>query len=194
MRILLRYRDNLPAKADSADKTRLRFFLSRQFKRVWETHFEKRHPLDKLPVDKARKLPSDDCKPYFVTEMDGYRFVPLVSHGNRIHCQVAIRYGRWRTGGMAQVLDSGDLDGRIKALLDGLSIPNPGQSSVDVSKVQPDHLANTCFVLAEDDRLIERVEIETFDILDSPPGKAQDKLETVFHVMVTLTSFDDVAA
>lgn len=191
MKILLRYRDNLSTGPDPAEKMRLRFFLGKQLKRVWGLHFEEKHPADRLPVGVPRPTPKPDSEPYFVAVYpghEGYRFIPLVTHGNKIQCSVEIRYGRWRSGGGARIFDNGDLDARLKALLDGLSAPAKG-NTLDFSRVLPEHQSNTCYVLTEDDRLIDRVSVETFEILDAPKGQKEDNLETVFHVMVTLRPF-----
>ncbi|HEV8348219.1 MAG TPA: hypothetical protein VGQ16_16700 [Vicinamibacterales bacterium] len=193
MKLLLRYRDNLPASAGPAEKMQLRFFLSRQLRRVWENYFEAKHPLGQLPRAKPTKLPAANSLPYFMTVFDdepSYRFVPLVTHGNKIRCRLSIRYGRWRTGGAAQLLDNGDIDARLKVLFDGLSIPQANQ--LNFSKVHLEHQTDTCFVLAEDDRLIESVEIGTFEILDAPKGQKEDNLETVFHIQASLKPFVDV--
>jgi hypothetical protein len=196
MKILLRYRDNLRPQADPAQKMRLRFFLSNQLRRVWETHFEPKHPRAELPHSTANKLPKPNSPSYFHTVFDRYptyRFIPLLTHGNKIRCHLSIRYGRWRTGGLARVLDNGDLDARLKVLFDGLSVPQLDQ--LDFSAIRAEHQANECFVLAEDDRLIESLDVETFEILDAPPGGEQrDEHETVFHIMATLTPFVEIVA
>ena len=73
-----------------------------------------------------------------------------------------------RSGRPGSVVWPGDIDNRLKTLLDAMRIPEAGESYTELSPA-PDE--GPFFCLLEDDKLITKVSADTDDILDPLPGK-----------------------
>src|SRR5262245_35492988 len=91
----------------------------------------------------------------------GKHFVPLVCDENSITCSLDILLLRRDLG---TVLVSGDLDGRIKTLIDALTIPNRGLKKEDLEDGEEDPM----YCLMSDDKLISEVKV-TADYLFADP-------------------------
>jgi hypothetical protein len=84
------------------------------------------------------------------------------------------------------VLQSSDIDNRIKTLLDALKMPSSAQDLGPYST--PDDDEALFFVLLEDDALVTRLSIET-DMLLEPTSDAAGPQDARLVVKVTLTPF-----
>jgi hypothetical protein len=96
------------------------------------------------------------------------QFVPLITHVREAQCRLSIRLYRRQPPGEIISRD-GDLDNRLKTLLDALRMPHN-----DDELPQGVPLGESPFLcLLDDDALITKVTIETFGLL-TPPGPGED--------------------
>jgi hypothetical protein len=102
----------------------------------------------------------------------GFRFVPLVTRDLTLACGIDILFLRPDSPGGA-VINSGDLDNRLKTLFDALRVPSPGEMN---SKLTPQEGESPFYCLLEDDRLITKVSVET-DILLQPVGAKSNRYD-----------------
>ncbi|MER8529584.1 hypothetical protein [Mesorhizobium sp. M1272] len=99
----------------------------------------------------------------------GFNFVPLVTAELDLICGLDILFLRPdRPGG---VIWAGDIDNRIKTLLDAMRIPEAGEG---YSARQPDSDEQPFFCLLEDDKLISKISVETDRLLQPINNEAAD--------------------
>ena len=95
----------------------------------------------------------------------GYRWVPLVTEG--MICDVHVLF--LRPGAPGTLLQSGDIDNRIKTLLDALRMP------INVDELggytSPLDTEDPFFVLLDDDKNIANLSVETDAMLAPLSGK-----------------------
>ena len=105
----------------------------------------------------------------------GWKFVPLVSKDLDLWCGLEVLL--LRPGKSGQILTQGDLDGRLKTLLDALAIPdaNQGYEARDASK-------SPLYTLLQDDHLVSKVTVETDEMLEPVDGNLDDN-----HVRLFIT-------
>ena len=101
--------------------------------------------------------------------MGNYRFVPLVTQRLSLTCSLDILF--LRTDIPGSILQSGDIDNRLKTLFDALRKPsNTGELGGYLS---PEEGEDPFFCLLEDDKLINHISVVT-DRLFEPTGKDYD--------------------
>lgn len=112
-----------------------------------------------------------------------HRFVPLVTEENYSGCSLDILFLRRDTPG-GIVKHGGDIDNRLKVLLDALRMPRETQELEDCQQ-SPDE--NPCFCLLADDKYIDQIAVTT-DRLLSPmeTGDAIHDVMLVIHVVLSL--------
>lgn len=101
----------------------------------------------------------------------GFNFVPLVTEELDLMCSLDILFLRPdRPGGAVW---GGDIDNRLKTLLDALRIPEAGEN---YSSRMPTEDEKPFYCLMEDDRLLTRVSVDTDRLLEPIDGhyKAED--------------------
>jgi hypothetical protein len=91
----------------------------------------------------------------------GWRFVPLVTADLDLICGIEVLFLRPTIPG--GIIKSGDIDGRLKTLLDALSIPDANQGYENRTASADE---NPLYVLLEDDKLITKVSVETDQLLE----------------------------
>jgi hypothetical protein len=91
----------------------------------------------------------------------GFNFVPLVTHGLNLFCGLDILMLRPDRPG--DVTWGGDIDNRLKTLLDALSIPTANER---YDQRTPAADEKPLFTLLEDDKLITKVSVETDQMLE----------------------------
>jgi hypothetical protein len=117
----------------------------------------------------------------------GYRFVPLVREKISLLCSLDILFLRRDIPG--SVLTAGDLDNRIKSLIDTLRIPQ-SQNELVGGDMKPGPDEDPFFCLMEDDKQVSRLTVET-DTLLLPPGKAdKDQSQTTLVITVELRPYN----
>jgi hypothetical protein len=110
----------------------------------------------------------------------GFNFVPLVTPEIELFCSLEILFLRPdRPGG---VVWAGDIDNRIKTLLDALRIP---VASEDYSQRTPADDEKPLFCLLEDDKLITKLSVETDQLLEfSTASQPMNDVRLVITVRV----------
>lgn len=99
----------------------------------------------------------------------GFNFVPLVTKELDLICGLDILFLRPDKPG--SVVWAGDIDNRIKTLLDAMRIPEPGEN---YSARQPEPDEQPFFCLLEDDSLISKISVETDRLLEPINNEATD--------------------
>ena len=94
----------------------------------------------------------------------GYRFVPLVCEDFSLLCSLHILFLRRDFPG--SVITAGDIDNRLKTVIDALRRPRLPQELVGNETPKQDE--NPFFVLLEDDKQVTHFEVETDTLLDPP--------------------------
>ena len=98
----------------------------------------------------------------------GFRFVPLVQQG--MACSLHILLLR-REDPFRLFTGSGDIDGRVKTLLDGLRMP---QQLPELGGATPGEDEDPFFCLLEDDQHVFDLSVETDRLLIPPEPEASD--------------------
>jgi hypothetical protein len=127
--------------------------------------FEPRHGDKKIPIE---LLANHHAK-------HGFRFVPLVQR--EMSCTLDVLLLR-RHEPNRVISGSGDLDGRVKTLIDGLRMP---QQASEVPDGQPNADEDPFFCLLQDDRFIHHLHVTT-DVLLVPATPAEEERD-VFAVI-----------
>ena len=116
-------------------------------------------PSVRYPV--KRSAPDDEQNPFYQTELCGFSWIPLVSRRNRLKVDLRIEL----LGESARVLKpKGDLDNRLKVVMDGLRMVRQSGEIEPADKGQGKNL----FVLLEDDSLIRTLDVTATPSLGSP--------------------------
>jgi hypothetical protein len=142
-----------------------------QLKRLWEITPHLRTG-ERSGPNVYLQEPSPDAPTYDIASLAakhslyGFHFVPLVTEDLNLICGLDIlflrpdRPGGVFTGGVW----AGDIDNRLKTLLDALRIPTPNE---EYFRRTPGDDENPFFCLLEDDKLITKVSVETDQLLDA---------------------------
>jgi hypothetical protein len=177
------WRGQPPARA--THKQRLRKTFHSQLKELWRTNRFLRE--SKLPVDfpasieenpgapggrihrpaHKRDLPMTDVLASRF-QLNGYKFVPLVRDELYVLCSLEILFLRRDIPGA--VIQGGDLDNRIKTLIDGLTMPVDALQLGDYKT--PDITEEPFFCLLQTDKLVTQFSVETDTLLDAPSEDA----------------------
>ena len=174
MHFRLYYRGNLKANSKAKDKHVLRQQFHEQLKELW----------NQPPLDSHRSFfeSDDDDEILLVRPMGNFKFVPVVSSRLSMVADLHITLLRPEAPGNI-VTQGGDIDNRLKTLLDALKVPNlPNalpQGAVPVAGESP------FFCLLEDDNLITGLNVETDRLLD--PSAGPNEVVLVIHVQTSLT-------
>jgi hypothetical protein len=141
------YQGLLRSNGDSLEKQSIRRYLHRQLYNVWRT----KHPLkgrEKTVTvgDQYRRWGIDDLANKYA--IPGKRLLPIVSEELALTCELDILMLRRDLGAL---LTSGDLDNRIKTLLDALRLPKPGENM--------DGDEDPLYCLLEDDKLVSELRV-----------------------------------
>ena len=102
----------------------------------------------------------------------GYRFVPLVCEEFSLLCNLDIMF--LRRDYPAGVISAGDLDNRVKTLIDTLRMPKSGNELR--GNETPAEGEDPFFCLLEDDDLVTGLTVQTDLLLDPSAGNADVKL------------------
>jgi hypothetical protein len=93
-----------------------------------------------------------------------YRFVPIVTEELSLWCGIDILF--LRPGQAGTIFSSGDVDNRIKTVLDALKVPKPQ----DIGSASPLQNEEPFFCLLEDDGLVAQFSVETDEMLEHVKG------------------------
>jgi hypothetical protein len=182
------------------DKHQLRKHFHPQLRELWEQHPDLREQANSFCyvgargkegkrlvfVDEALSKASN-VKKYIEHIADDHpfcnsRFVPLVSEAGGFTCALDILFLRRDSPGNL-IENGGDIDNRIKVLLDGLRMPKTVQELGGLTIDPIDE--NPFYCLLEDDRLVTRLSVTTDRLIT--PRKPSENIHDVFleiHVTV----------
>lgn len=110
----------------------------------------------------------------------GYRFVPLVVEEFSLSCSIRILFLRREAPG--HVIQSGDIDNRIKTLFDALRMPH-NKAELEGHDT-PGEGEDPFFVLLRDDSLISHAEITTDTWLEPVDGSNKDDVRLIIDVQI----------
>jgi len=114
--------------------------------------------------------------------LNDYRFAPLVTEDLELWCGLDVLF--LRIGAPGRVLKSGDIDNRIKTLLDALKRPNQ-VSDLGSKYIPPSPSETPFFVLLDDDSLVAKLSVETDTMLEPLVGGIP--AETDARLVITVT-------
>lgn len=148
-------------------KHHIRRHFHRQLKHLWQTTPSLKTGEETsgytFLVDGLIEYPKQDlesvAKRY---SLYGFNFVPLVRSELKLMCGLDVLFLRPSIPGE---LYKGDLDNRVKTLLDALRIPTAGE---EYSERTPEQDEKPFYCLLEDDKLITKLSVETDRLLDLP--------------------------
>jgi hypothetical protein len=107
-------------------------------------------------------------------------FIPIVSKKINLRCALDITFLRQQAPGQL-IGDGGDIDNRLKTLLDALSVPPPSQQ--DFFKQMAIEQGRAIMCLLQDDSLVIRLAVETDRLLR--PASSEFDLVALIQVSVT---------
>jgi hypothetical protein len=159
MNFTLYYRGLLKSNRGPADKQILRRHFHRQLKELW-SHKPLSGFHQKL-LDKTRP----DQSTNILRGVQGFEFAPLVCETISLVAELNITLFRPQAPGEL-VGSGGDIDNRLKTLLDSLKVPSEPNALVPGDKPTADEQPFYCLV--EDDKLITGLTVVTQRLLE--PG------------------------
>jgi hypothetical protein len=156
MEFFLKYDGKLKPNDRADGKQKIREYIRPQLENLWKT----------VPLDGAQDLleyPARQSGVSVIKEIQDIKFAPLVTSAIALRCELDIIF-LWKDE-QGNIINSGDIDNRLKTLFDALSCPNLNQviNPDDLKKHTPYH------VLLEDDKLITSVKVHTNHLLLHEP-------------------------
>jgi hypothetical protein len=113
---------------------------------------------------------------------NGFRFIPLVTEKQCLHCSIEILFLRHEDTGNL-IFQGGDIDGRVKTIFDALRMPKIGELA---AADKPDSDEDPFFVLLEDDKLISHVTVSTEQLLMLPEKREISPNDAFLQIRVEL--------
>jgi hypothetical protein len=181
MEFRLLYEGPLPGQnAKAEDKHRIRDALHPQLQQLWS-----QPPLCEMTSLLA--FPPESEKPSVIVERGPIRYAPLVTKVLNLYAELAVLMFRPQPRGHL-ITDGGDVDNRLKTLLDALRIPR-GTPKTPNRQVPA---GGVFYCLLQDDSLVTKVSAETEQLLRPA---AAGMVVAVIQVTVkkTRTSFANLA-
>ncbi len=176
----------------------IRRVFHRQLKRLWDTNkflatavdWERDFDRKGDPVERWGRIAPDqeEIKPIReliprLYEENRYRFLPLVREDWELMCDLNILFLRNDAPGSA--IQAGDLDNRIKTLIDCLRRPlNASELRDDTG---PQDGEDPFYVLLEDDKNVTSLTVETDTLLD--PSLEQDQRNVKLIITVDIRPY-----
>lgn len=184
------------------EKHLLRKQFHKQLRELWKQHPDLRHqsesryvilepPAD--PVKTRQILPAVGALSFHQSAKTwvehiasdhrscGTRFVPLVSKAGGFTCSLEILFLRRDNPGHL-IASGGDIDNRIKVLLDGLRMPN---TVAELGGIPLEQDEDPFFCLLEDDNLITSVSVTTDRLLiPEDSGETLHDVHLIIHATV----------
>jgi len=179
MEFTLVYEGPLKADGNLHDKQKLRRIFHKQLQQLW-----KQEPLSRCGPPEGNYL--DDTPPEtslsIIQKVAGFSFAPLVTQRLHLVAELNITMLRPEAPGSI-VTQGGDIDNRLKTLLDSLRMPKgAGEMPADDS---PKENEDPFFCLLEDDNLITKVAVTTDRLLD--PCDSLSHVHLMMHVKTKAT-------
>lgn len=174
MEFILTYRGPLKSNGKPKEKHRIRCVFHPQLKHLW----------DQLPLRNYKQfisIPPTYEPKNVIEEHHGFYFAPLISENLNFITHINVLLLRTEEPGRL-IAQTGDLDNRIKTLLDALKIPR--EASALPSGTVPDEDQNPFFCLLQDDSLITKLSIEADRLLEP----VEDNSEVLALIRVKIAS------
>ena len=169
--------------AKSSHKWEIRRALHPQLQRLWQER-----PLK----DAATRLLAHPAPPgqvSVIVEKGGLRFAPLVTQRLDLYAELSVLLFRQQPRGTL-ITDGGDIDNRLKTLLDGLRVPRGALEGRADLPTEPD--PQPFFCLLEDDSLVSKVTVESEQLLR--PAKPDEVVAIIsVHVKKTMLTHENMA-
>jgi hypothetical protein len=197
MKFTLVWSGKLPSSGNKPkleDVTRIRCEFDQQMRYLWETHNSLQvlkeygfivnpnstssfFDQSATPRQLHQRAPGhmiDLCEWMSVSGKKNVRYMPLVRKTLNLSCELSILFMRQEDPG-ALTTKGGDLDGRLKTLLDALRMP----SKEEQDNSPPD--LDEIYCLMENDSLVSALDIQTERLL-LPPSDHQHEAQLVIEV------------
>jgi hypothetical protein len=162
MQFTLYYRGELKSNARPAEKHAIRKAFHRQLATLWA----QRPLVAYLHLLKPRA----EYELSVLHDLHGFTFAPLVSERIAMVAELSIRM-LWPQPPGAIITSGGDIDNRLKTLLDALKMPS------EITALPPATVSadgeSPFFCLLEDDSLISRLSVEADHLLEPVTSKAE---------------------
>jgi hypothetical protein len=170
MEFRLVYEGLLPAQgARSEHKWSIRRALHPQLVELW-----RQHPALQQQGQKWLTFPPLPGQTSVVVERSGVLFAPLVTSRLNLFAEVSVLLFRPQPRG-AVLSEGGDVDNRLKTLIDGLRLPHAKQEIRD--EATGGNLPSPFYCLLEDDSLVTKASLESEQMLR--PGKPDEVLAII---------------
>jgi hypothetical protein len=188
MEFILYYRGPLKSNGTALDKHHLREYFNFQLSELWNQApllYFKKEALDPNPIVPGLKIPDENLRefpqmiifPSIIKKEQGISFVPLINKKLFMVAELDITLLRPEVPGNI-ITQGGDIDNRIKTLLDALKIPDKNQISAIKSKIS---VPDPFFCLLEDDALVTKLTVSTNRLLEPNLNKS----EVILMIQVT---------
>jgi hypothetical protein len=145
---------------------------------------QERHHLNEVPTEPFAPLEQyeyiDICSPTTIAE---FTFIPLVRDSIGLVCSLDILF--LRAGPKGNVYKAGDLDNRIKTLLDALRVPSADEINATALERHKE-TKRQMYTLLEDDKFVTGLSVKTAQLLN-PPGVSDREVRLVIDVDVRVT-------
>ena len=180
MSFRLFYRGPLKSNGRLKDKHEIRLKFHPQLAELWKQERMKRFTeyLEKYPTDSGEMGKMSIL--YTVGERD---YACLVSDRLKVYAELDILFLRPSEPG--QILIRGDIDNRLKTLLDALQRPQNGNESPRSDQLRD--TPNPCHCVLSEDSLISRISVTTDTLLD-----AKNEDEVVLIITVTVIASEQI--
>lgn len=162
--------------AKSPHKWEIRRALHPQLERLWQLQMPLREAAPHLLAHPAKAGQTS-----VIVEKGGLLFAPLVTQRLNLYAELSVLLFRPQPRG-ALITDGGDIDNRLKTLLDGLRVPHGSNEGRVELPATPD--PSPMFCLLEDDSLVSKVTVESEQLLR--PAKP-DEVVVVISVNIKRT-------
>ncbi len=172
-------------------KHKIRQRFHRQLKRLWGTNQNliKSGPYEQSILSAEARPPQTIESLSHKFNMFGWNFVPLVSAEISVTCGLDVLLLR----PTPRSRDSwfGDIDNRLKTLVDALGVPSPNEKYIDHA---PEDAEKPFFCLFENDKLLTRLALETDEMLDLGNGLKEFDVRLIITVEIRplVVSFDNM--
>jgi len=154
MEFTLYYRGDLKSNGRPTDKHAIRSHFHTQLKQLWS------HP----PLNSFVRLLDPDVGDFhLIRPTHGFNFAPLIAESVGLVAELDI-FLLWPAAPGAIITSGGDIDNRLKTLLDSLKVPTEPTALPKNAMPGPDQ--QPFFCLLEDDSLITRLSVETDRLLE----------------------------
>jgi len=177
MNFTLVYKGELKSNRGKKDKHILRRHFHSQLKKYWG-----QYPLKDYEKAWNRQVRDFHENLYIVSEVGKYKFVPLVNDKFYLTAAISIDMLMPDPPGSTR-LQAGDIDNRLKTLLDALRMPRVESEIPD--DFVPNEDEQLFFCLLEDDSLLTNISVNTHRWLE-PNIKSSDVLLTI-NVKTSIT-------